>query len=423
MGNSLSCCVSPNASHKGGKQKHKCKGKVEPEGCEIYVSVAQLLAPPETKEEFFMGTWYSEPLNHISDWEMPQGREVKEVRTLPCDALTLQTPELWVDLGAFSPGLAFFSLGTCGRDFRLTVPYFPTLILSLSHASAFPSLPYLSILGPFNSPIPFGTLHIKSSVPGRVEIYWKFLLHKAGREGYVARVQHLLLGKSGLNDRDEKLRTAVHFACAYGHPRIDASDSDNNTALLKAVQCNQEKCETALLEHGANPNVANARDNTAFHYNKDSLTPLLLAVRERRLEVAKRLEKKQMKSAKDKPRRQIFAYEEKRPKTSQNSHPVLGAEPRTSCMPVLGTEPGTSSMGVEYKMVKLTISNLLKNKDTIQAADVEKGEMRLEKQRTSVLHDTKKPLLVWLNKKHMTVKHDVKKSENCTVIYCKKTSL
>ncbi|XP_013363831.1 PREDICTED: ankyrin repeat domain-containing protein 30A isoform X3 [Chinchilla lanigera] len=207
-------------------------------------------------------------------------------------------------------------------------------------------------------------------------------LHKAASEGDVARVQHLLLlGKSSLNDRDEKRRTALHFACAYGHPGvvtllverkcdIDACDSDNNTALIKAVQCDQEKCVTLLLEHGANPNVANARGNTALHYaiysentsiaakllshsanaeakNKDGLTPLLLALRENRLQVAELLEKKKANNAVDKPGRQLFEYEEKRPKNSQNSHPVLGTEPRTSYVPVLGTEPGASCMPVD----------------------------------------------------------------------------
>uniref|UniRef100_H0V0H5 Ankyrin repeat domain 26 n=1 Tax=Cavia porcellus TaxID=10141 RepID=H0V0H5_CAVPO len=152
-------------------------------------------------------------------------------------------------------------------------------------------------------------------------------LHKAASGGDVARVQHLLLlGKSGLNDRDKKHRTALHFACAYGHPEvvtllverkcdIDACDNDNNTALIKAVQCDHEECATILLEHGANPDVADARGNTALHYaiysentsiaakllshnantdakNKDGLTPLLLALKENRLEVAELFEKK-----------------------------------------------------------------------------------------------------------------------------------
>ncbi|XP_010611150.1 ankyrin repeat domain-containing protein 26 isoform X2 [Fukomys damarensis] len=193
-------------------------------------------------------------------------------------------------------------------------------------------------------------------------------LHKAASTGDAARVQHLLiLGKSGINDRDKKYRTALHFACAYGHPEvvtllverkcdIDACDSENSTALIKAVQCHQEECVTILLEHGANPNVADASGNTALHYavycenssiaakllshhanteakNKDDLTPHLLAVREKRQQVAELLIKKEANiHAVDKPERHIFEYEDKRLKNSQNSHPVVGPEPRTSHM-------------------------------------------------------------------------------------------
>ncbi|KAM6156450.1 ankyrin repeat domain-containing protein 26-like [Erethizon dorsatum] len=153
----------------------------------------------------------------------------------------------------------------------------------------------------------------------------------------MAKVQHLLLlGKSGLNDRDKKHRTALHLACAFGHPEvvtlllerkcdIDACDSDSNTALIKAIQCYHDECATILLEHGANPNVANASGNTALHYaiyhentsiaarllsynadteakNKNGLTPLLLALRENRLEVAELLEKEKANiDAMDKP--------------------------------------------------------------------------------------------------------------------------
>lgn len=35
---------------------------------------------------------------------------------------------------------------------------------------------------------------------------------------------------------------------------------------LQAVQCDHEECATILLEHGANPDVADARGNTALHY-------------------------------------------------------------------------------------------------------------------------------------------------------------
>uniref|UniRef100_A0A8C6RVX3 Ankyrin repeat domain 26 n=1 Tax=Nannospalax galili TaxID=1026970 RepID=A0A8C6RVX3_NANGA len=152
-------------------------------------------------------------------------------------------------------------------------------------------------------------------------------IHKAASEGDVARVQHILmLGKSGVNDRDKKDRTALHFACAYGHPEvvtllverkcdIDARDSENSTALIKAVQCQEEECAAILLEHGADPNVMDASGNTALHYavrgesisiaarlllhsadtemkNKDDLTPLLLGVKENKQEIVEFLVKK-----------------------------------------------------------------------------------------------------------------------------------
>ncbi|XP_073935579.1 ankyrin repeat domain-containing protein 30A isoform X2 [Castor canadensis] len=196
-------------------------------------------------------------------------------------------------------------------------------------------------------------------------------IHKAASVGDVAKVQHiLLLGKSGVNDRDRKNRTALHFACAYGHPEvvtllverkceIDANDSENSTALIKAVQCQEEECATILLEHGANPTIMDARGNTALHYavysentsiaakllahnanieakNKDDLTPLLLALRENKQQMVEYLVRKKADiHAIDKLGRQIpFEYEEKKLKNPENSNPVLEIKPKTSCIPV-----------------------------------------------------------------------------------------
>ncbi|XP_060981624.1 ankyrin repeat domain-containing protein 26-like [Dama dama] len=145
-------------------------------------------------------------------------------------------------------------------------------------------------------------------------------IHRAASVGSVAKVQQvLLLGKSGLNDKDKMNRTALHLACANGHPAVVAlllqrrclpnlCDSENKTALMKAVECQEEECATLLLEHGADPNLTDDNGNTALHHavfcqnlslaakllsynahiearNKDGLTPVLLAVRERRGEM------------------------------------------------------------------------------------------------------------------------------------------
>ncbi|XP_055002897.1 ankyrin repeat domain-containing protein 26 isoform X2 [Sorex araneus] len=146
-------------------------------------------------------------------------------------------------------------------------------------------------------------------------------IHKAASAGDVAKVQQvLLLGKSGLNDRDKMNRTALHLACASGHREVvtllverkcqlNLCDRENRTALIKAVQCQKEDCATILLEHGADPNLQDSFGNTALHYaalgqnqsivaklllhdanieakNENGLTPVLLAVNENKQQMA-----------------------------------------------------------------------------------------------------------------------------------------
>ncbi|XP_045441810.1 ankyrin repeat domain-containing protein 26 isoform X3 [Pipistrellus kuhlii] len=137
-------------------------------------------------------------------------------------------------------------------------------------------------------------------------------IHRAASAGSVAKVKQILLLRiNGLNDRDKMNRTALHLACANGHPGVVAlladrkcllnlCDNENRTALIKAVQCQEEECATILLDHGADPNIMDILGNTALHYavlgqniaivekllsfkaniearNKDDLTPLSLA--------------------------------------------------------------------------------------------------------------------------------------------------
>ncbi|CAO2606352.1 Ankyrin repeat domain-containing protein 26 [Lemmus lemmus] len=215
---------------------------------------------------------------------------------------------------------------------------------------------------PRNNCVGFGRESASGSHMPRYHIHDKDMgkIHKAASVGDVAKVQHILiLGKSGVNDRDKKDRTALHLACAYGHPdvvtllverkcEIDACDGENSTALIKAVQCQEAECATILLEHGANPDVMDTSGNTALHYavlsentsiaakllahnanmeakNKDDLTPLLLAVKENKQRIVEFLVKKKTSChAVDQlgSNRQIFEYDGKRQKNSENSNPV-----------------------------------------------------------------------------------------------------
>ncbi|XP_061291777.1 ankyrin repeat domain-containing protein 26-like [Bos javanicus] len=122
-------------------------------------------------------------------------------------------------------------------------------------------------------------------------------------------------------------RTALHVACANGRSAVvtlllerkcllSLCDNEKRTALMKAIECQEEECATLLLEHGADPNVMDVCGKTALRYavfcqnvslaakllsydayiearHKDDLTPLLLALRERRGQMVEVLVKKE----------------------------------------------------------------------------------------------------------------------------------
>nr|XP_055187923.1 ankyrin repeat domain-containing protein 26-like [Nyctereutes procyonoides] len=125
-----------------------------------------------------------------------------------------------------------------------------------------------------------------------------------------------LVEEANINAVDYAKRSALHLACANGHVdivkllidrkcQLNLRDGENTTALMKAVQSQEEACVDILLKHGANPDVKDNKGNTALHYaafgenvtiaqkvllrkgnveikNKDGLTPLLVAVNEKK---------------------------------------------------------------------------------------------------------------------------------------------
>ncbi|NXY22036.1 ANKR7 protein, partial [Atrichornis clamosus] len=70
-------------------------------------------------------------------------------------------------------------------------------------------------------------------------------------------------------------RTPLHLTSVNGHAdvrypvqkdyKLNLTDDFKRTPLMKAVQCQQEECVAILLDHGADPNLADADGNTALH--------------------------------------------------------------------------------------------------------------------------------------------------------------
>ncbi|XP_005414342.1 PREDICTED: ankyrin repeat domain-containing protein 26-like [Chinchilla lanigera] len=121
-------------------------------------------------------------------------------------------------------------------------------------------------------------------------------------------------------------KTALHLACAYGHPKvvtylverkcdIDACDSDSNTALIEGntalhfAACSETtSLAEKLLSHNANIEAT----------NKNGLTPLLVAQRQHRLAVVELLEKKKTNKAMDKPASSEPALPSRKVKKNEN---------------------------------------------------------------------------------------------------------
>ncbi|XP_059121186.1 putative ankyrin repeat domain-containing protein 30B-like isoform X3 [Peromyscus eremicus] len=148
--------------------------------------------------------------------------------------------------------------------------------------------------------------------------------HEAVCMGKLKVVVRLLRKKQfHVNDEDEGKRTALHFACFYGHIdlvrflifkdcEINALDNQMSTPLMKAVQSWETEIVSVLLDHGADPNIKDCNGEAAIHHavnvdrpdiassllefggniedtTKDGLTPLLLALRERKPRMAAHL--------------------------------------------------------------------------------------------------------------------------------------
>ena len=66
-------------------------------------------------------------------------------------------------------------------------------------------------------------------------------------------------------------------------------------------------------------------------------------------------------------------------------------------------EKGTrvSDLAVQYGMAQSTISNILKNRDAITAADVAKGVKPFTSKRLPAVEEVEKFLMVWINEKQL----------------------
>ncbi|MBN3301882.1 CFA54 protein, partial [Amia calva] len=97
-----------------------------------------------------------------------------------------------------------------------------------------------------------------------------------GECGPQAALNSLLEAVSVTRSHNNNLLTPLHIACAFGHADIvhflgaknaelNLLDNKGRTPLVTAVEYQQEHCVVELLDHNANPNLADINGNTALH--------------------------------------------------------------------------------------------------------------------------------------------------------------
>jgi hypothetical protein len=157
MGNTLTCCVSPNASPKLGRRAGPAEPDYESEVYEAAAGDAVAVAPAPAAAvepaELDFGAGEGHHLQHISDREMPEGEEAAGAsgpwRTSGLHRLPGSRWEAAAASGSFLPGLFLAQAWTPGMRAVARVPtpysFSATSGQFLSHPYAqFFTLPILS---------------------------------------------------------------------------------------------------------------------------------------------------------------------------------------------------------------------------------------------------------------------------------------
>lgn len=110
MGNTLTCCLSPNASPKRGRRSGSAEPDYESEVYEAAAGDAVAVAPSPTAlepTELDFGAGEGHHLQHISDREMPEGEEVAGTVCSWAAAAPRVPREGAAASGSFLPGARF----------------------------------------------------------------------------------------------------------------------------------------------------------------------------------------------------------------------------------------------------------------------------------------------------------------------------